>query len=50
MKNRLMTDLRVTEDQWTKIRDYLRQDPNADVGNDENACRNLVDAVKWVQP
>src|SRR5215207_5890788 len=43
-----MTKVRLTEQQWVKIRGFLRNDPNAYVGKDENACRNFVDAVKWV--
>lgn len=42
-----MTDVRLTDDQWTKIRDFLRQDPNAYVGNEAN-CRRFVEAVKWI--
>lgn len=42
-----MTDVRLTDEQWTKIRDFLRQDPNAYVGNEAN-CRRFVEAVKWV--
>ncbi|MEO1289100.1 MAG: transposase [Chloroflexota bacterium] len=43
-----MTDVRLTNNQWTKIQDFLLQDPNAYVGQDEEACRNFVEAVKWV--
>ena len=43
-----MTDVRLKDDQWTKIRDFLLQDPNAYVGKDEEACRSFVEAVKWV--
>ena len=43
-----MTDVRLTDEQWTKIRDFLLQDPNAYVGKDEEACRRFVEAVKWV--
>ena len=43
-----MTDVRLTDEQWTKIREFLFQDPNAYVGKDEAACRNFVEAVKWV--
>ena len=43
-----MTDVRLTNDQWTRIRGFLLQDPNAYVGKDEDACRNFVEAVKWV--
>jgi len=42
-----MTDVKLTDDQWTKIRDFLRQDPNAYVGNETN-CRRFVEAVKWM--
>jgi transposase len=43
-----MTDVRLTDDQWTKIRDFVLLDPNAYVGKDEAACRRFVEAVKWV--
>ena len=42
-----MTDVRLTDEQWTKIRDFLKQDPNAYVGN-EDECRRFVEAVKWM--
>ena len=42
-----MTDVRLTDDQWTNIRDFLRQDPNAYVGNEAD-CRRFVEAVKWI--
>lgn len=42
-----MTDVNLTNDQWTKIRDFLRQDRNAYVGN-EAKCRRFVEAVKWM--
>ncbi len=43
-----MTDIRLTDNQWTKIRDFLLQDPNAYVGKEEATCRTFVEAVKWV--
>ncbi len=43
-----MTDVRLTNDQWEKIRDFLKQDPNAYIGKDEQACRRFVEAVKWI--
>ncbi len=43
-----MTEVRLTDNQWTKIREFLLQDPNAYVGKDEEAGRSLVEAVKWV--
>ena len=43
-----MSDVRLTDEQWTKIRDFLKQDPNAYIGKDESACRRFVEAVKWM--
>ena len=43
-----MTDVKLTDNQWTKIRDFLKSDPNAYIGKDEEACRAFVEAVKWV--
>jgi len=43
-----MTDVRLSDEEWVKVRDFLREDPNAYVGKDENACRRFVEAVKWV--
>lgn len=43
-----MTDVKLTDNQWTKIRGFLVADPNAYVGKDEMACRKFVEAVKWV--
>ena len=42
-----MTEVRLTDQQWTKIRDFLRDDPNAYVGNEAD-CRRFVEAVKWM--
>jgi transposase len=42
-----MSDVRLTDDEWTKIRNFLLQDPNAYVGNEAN-CRRFVEAVKWM--
>jgi transposase len=42
-----MTDTRLNDEQWIKIRDYLKQDPNAYVGN-EAQCRLFLEAVKWI--
>lgn len=43
-----MTDIKLTDNQWVKIRDFLRQEPNAYIGKDEQACRGFVEAVKWM--
>lgn len=42
-----MTDVRLTDEQWKKLREFLHQDPNAYVGN-EAECRRFVEAIKWV--
>ena len=42
-----MTNVRLQDDQWTKVRDFLRDDPNAYVGN-EVECRRFVEAVIWI--
>lgn len=42
-----MTDIKLTDEQWVKIRDFLREDPNVYVGN-ETDCRSFVEAVKWM--
>ena len=42
-----MTDVRLNDEQWIQIRDYLKTDPNAYVGN-ELECRRFLEAVKWI--
>jgi transposase len=42
-----MTDVRLNDEQWIKIRDYLKTDPNAYVGK-EAECRLFLEAVKWI--
>jgi len=37
----------LSDEQWDKIRDFLRQDRRAYVG-DEDACRRFVEGVLWV--
>lgn len=43
-----MTDIRLSDDEWGRIRDCLRQEPRAYIGRDEQACRRFVEAVKWM--
>lgn len=43
-----MTDIRLSDEQWTKIGRFLRQEARAYVGRDEQACRRFVEAVKWI--
>ena len=42
-----MTDVKLTDSEWEKIREFLRADRNVYVGKDEQACRRFVEAVKW---
>ena len=42
-----MTNVKLSNDQWTKIGDFLGEDPNAYVGNEAD-CRRFVEAVKWM--
>lgn len=42
-----MRTVRLQDEQWAKIRDFLRDDPNAYVGN-EAECRRFVEAVLWM--
>ena len=42
-----MTTVKLTDEQWTKIREFLKQDPKAYVGN-EAECRRFVEAVIWI--
>ena len=43
-----MTDIRLSDEEWGKIREFLRQESRAYVGRDEHACRRFVEAVKWM--
>jgi transposase len=43
-----MTEVRLTDNAWNKIRDFLRTAPQAYMGRDEQACRRFVDAIKWL--
>ena len=42
-----MTNVKLTDDQWTGMLAFLKQDPNAYVGNADN-CRRFVEAVMWI--
>ena len=43
-----MTNVQLEDDQWTRIHDFLIDDPNVYVGKDEAACRLFVEAVLWI--
>jgi transposase len=42
-----MTQVTLSDDQWTRIRDFLRKDPRAYVGQEAN-CRRFVEATIWI--
>lgn len=43
-----MSNVRLSNTQWEKIRDFLRSEPNAYVGRNENTCRQFIEAVLWM--
>lgn len=43
-----MTTVRLTDEQWTKLRAFLRNDPHTYLGTNEDACRRFVEAVLWI--
>jgi transposase len=42
-----MSTVSLTDEQWKKIRTFLKDDPNAYVGN-ETECRRFVAGVLWI--
>ena len=42
-----MTNVMLSDDQWTKLRDVLRNDPNTYVGQEAD-CRRFVEAMLWM--
>ncbi len=42
-----MSTVRLSDDQWTKMRAFLQSDPHAYVGN-ETGCRRYVEGVLWI--
>ena len=42
-----MTTVTLSDEQWTKMREFLTGDPHAYVGNEKD-CRRFVEAVLWV--
>lgn len=43
-----MTTVHLTDEQWMKIRAFLRHDPRTYLGTDDRACRRFVEAVLWI--
>lgn len=42
-----MTNVRLREDEWTKIREFLTNEPQAYVGN-EGKCQRFLEAILWM--
>lgn len=42
-----MSTVRLSNEQWTKMRSFLKSDPHAYVGSEAN-CRRYVEGVLWV--
>jgi transposase len=43
-----MSDIRLSDEEWGKIRECLRQESRVYLGRDEQTCRRFVEAVKWM--
>ena len=43
-----MTDIRLSDADWTKVHAFFRQESRAYIDRDEQACRRFVEAVKWM--
>lgn len=43
-----MSNVQLNDEQWTKVREFLKEDPRAYIGKDESACRQFVEAVLWM--
>ena len=43
-----MTDVRLSDEDWGKMREFLLQEPHAYLGRDDTSCRRFLDAVKWM--
>lgn len=43
-----MADIRLSDEEWGKIRECLRQESRVYLGRDEQSCRHFVEAVKWM--
>jgi transposase len=43
-----MLTVRLEDTQWTRILAFLKGEPNAYVGKNEEGCRRFVEAVLWI--
>ena len=44
----MMTDIQLSDEDWSKVREFLRQESRAYLGRDESSCCRFLDAVKWI--
>jgi transposase len=43
-----MSNMSLQDQQWVKIRDFLKNEPHAYIGKNEEECRRFVEAVLWI--
>jgi len=43
-----MSNMSLQDQQWIKIRDFLKNEPHAYIGQNEEECRRFVEAVLWI--
>ena len=43
-----MSNMSLQDQQWMKIRDFLKTEPHAYIGKNEEECRRFVTAVLWI--
>jgi len=43
-----MSNVRLTDNQWAKIRAFLKEGPNAYIGKNEAESRRFVEGVLWL--
>jgi len=43
-----MADIRLSDEEWGTMQEFLRHESRAYVGRDEDARRRFVEAVKWM--
>jgi len=43
-----MSEVKLKDAEWTKIRTFLEQERQAYIGKDEQGCRRFIEAIKWM--
>ncbi len=43
-----MSNTSLQDQQWIKIRDFLKNEPHAYIGKNDEECRRFVEAVHWI--